>query len=64
MLPSSLLDVYPFRRSQVSGLIDKEAPTKVPAEYSNFADVFSSDLAFELSKHTGINNHAIKLVDD
>ena len=57
------LDIHPFRRPQVSGLIAKEAPTKVPAEYSDFTDVFSSDLASELSKHIGINNHAIKLVD-
>ena len=65
-LPSSSLlelDVYPFYRSQVSGLIAKKAPTKVPAEYSNFADVFSPDLASELPKHTGINDHAIELVD-
>ena len=36
---------------------------KVPAEYSDIADVFSLDLASELPEHTGINNHAIKLVD-
>ena len=56
-------DVYPFRRPQVSGLIAEKAPTKVPAEYLDFADVFSPDLAIELPKHTRINNHAIKLVD-
>ena len=44
-------------------MIAEEAPTKVPAEYSDFADVFSPDLASELPVHTGINNHAIKLVD-
>ena len=58
------LDVHLSRRPQVSGLIAKEAPTKVPAEYSNFADVFSPDLASKLSEHIGINNHAIELVDD
>ena len=63
MLPSSSLDVHPFRRPQVSGLIAEEAPTKVLAKYSDFADVFSPDLASELFEHTGINNHAIKLVD-
>ena len=61
---SSPLDVHPSRRPQISGLIAEEAPTKVPAEYSDFADVFSSDLASKLPKHTRINNHAIKLVDD
>ena len=60
--PSSLLDVHPSRRPQVSGLIAKEAPTKVLAKYSDFADVFSPNLASELPKHIGINDHAIELV--
>ena len=57
------LNVYPSQRPQISGLIAEEAPTKVPAEYSNFADVFSLDLVSELPEHTRINNHAIKLVN-
>ena len=57
------LDVYPFRRSQVSDLIAKETFTKVLAEYSDFADVFSPNLASELSEHIGINDHVIKLVN-
>ena len=55
------LDVYPSRRPQISGLIAKEAPTKVPAKYSDFADVFSPDLVIELPEHTEINTHAIDL---
>ncbi len=35
----------------------------MPNEYANFADIFSSILAAELLEH-GINNHAIKLVDN
>ena len=62
-LRSPSLDVHPFRRPQISGLIVEEAPTKVLAEYSDFADVFSPDLAFELPEHTGINDHAIELVE-
>ena len=64
--PSSFplkLNIHPFHRPQISSLIAKEAPTKVPAEYSDFADVFSLDLASELFKHNGINNHAIELVE-
>ena len=57
------LDVHPSRRPQVSGLIAEEALTKVLAEYSDFADVFSSDLTSELSEHTGINDYAIELID-
>ena len=60
---SSPLDVHPLRKPQIAGLIVKEAPTKVPNEYVDFADVFSPDLASELPEHTGINNHYIELVD-
>ena len=59
----ALLDIHPFWRPQISGLIVEEAPTKVPAKYSDFADIFFSDLASELLEHSVINNHAIKLVD-
>ena len=62
-LNSTLLDVYSSRRPQISGLITKKDPTKVSAEYLDFADVFSLDLASKLPKHIGINNHTIKLVD-
>ena len=44
-------------------MLVEEAFTKVPAEYLDFADVFSPDLAFELPEYTGINDHVIKLVD-
>ena len=57
--PLASLDVHPSRRPQVSGLIAEEAPTKVPAKYSDFADVFSPDLASELFEHTRINDDAI-----
>ena len=57
------LDVHPSCRPQISGLIAEKAPTKVLTEYSDFADIFSPDLASELPEHTGINNHAIELVN-
>ena len=61
---SSSLDVHLLKKPQISGLIAEETTTKVPAKYSDFADVFSLDLASELPEYTGINNHAIELVDD
>ena len=61
---SFLLDLYPSRRPQIFGLIIKKAFTKISAEYLDIADVFSQDLASELSEHTRINDHAIKLVND
>ena len=67
MSPSSSplkLDVYPSRKAQVPGLIVKEAPTKISAEFSDFANVFSPDVASKLPEHTGINDHTIELVDD
>ena len=61
--PLASLNVHPSREPQISGLIAKEASTTVSAEYSDFADVFSPDLASKLPEHTGINDYAIKLVD-
>ena len=60
---ASLSSIPLNARLQISGLIVKEAPTKVSAKYLDFADVFSLGLASELPKHTWINNHAIELVD-
>ena len=57
------LDVHISRRLQLSGLIAEEAFIKISAEYSDFADIFSPDLASELLKHIGINDHAIELVN-
>ena len=57
------LNIHPFRKPQVSGLITKEALTKVPAKYLDFADVFFLDLAFKLPEQTRINNQAIELVN-
>ena len=40
------------------------ALTLILIEYFDFANVFFPELVSELSKHTMINDHAIKLVDD
>ena len=61
---STPLDVHTSRRPQISGLIAKEASTKVPAKHLDFADVFSLDLTSKLSEHIKINDHAIELVDN
>ena len=64
-LSSTLLNanVHPSYRPEIASLIAKKASTKVPNKYANFADIFYLDLAFKLFKHTGMNNHAIELVD-
>ena len=59
----TLLDVHPFYRPQIANLIAKKAFIKVSTKYLNFIDIFSLDLGSKLPKHTGINDHAIELVD-
>ena len=60
--PLVALDVHLSRRPQISGLIAKEAFTKVPAKYLDIADVFSLDLASERFEYIAINDHSIELV--
>ena len=38
-------------------LLAEKAPLAVPTEYSDFINVFSSESAAELPKHTGIHDH-------
>ena len=51
-------------RAQVGALIFNETPTEVPAEYSDYSDVFLAENVAELPENTGINEHAIKLKED
>ena len=55
--------VYPSFRPQKASLIAKEASTKVPVKYADFADVFSPDLASKLLEHAGVNDHVIEMVN-
>ena len=57
-------EVHPSKRAQIAHLKADEPPTEIPRKYADVADVFLSKLAAELPKHTGINDHAIELVDD
>ncbi len=57
-------EVYPSRKAQIAHLRADEVSTKIPSKYADFADVFSPKLTAALPEHTGINNHAIELVDD
>ncbi len=56
--------MYPLKKAQIAYLKVDKAPSKVLDKYADFADVFSPKLATELPEHTGINDHAIKLVDN
>ena len=55
------MPVHSERQAQVGALLFNEAPTEVPAEYSDYSDVFSAEHAAELPENTGINEHAIEL---
>ncbi len=57
-------EVHLSRRAQIAHLKADETLIKVPSEYADFADVFLPKLAVELPEHTGINDHAIKFVDN
>ena len=56
------MPIHPSCQAQVAALTSEE--TGIPAEYSDFSDVFSSDSAAELPEHTRINDHLINLLDD
>ena len=55
--------VHPSWTTQIGLLNANKATTTVSSKYSDYTDVFLSKLAAELPKHTGINDHAIKLKD-
>ena len=55
------MTIHPAREAQIASLLAEEVT--VPAEYSDFADVFSKESAEVLPERTGINEHAIKLED-
>ena len=55
--------IYLSRAVQVATFKQYKASTKVSTKYSNFVDVFVFNLAIELLENTGINEHAIELVD-
>ncbi len=56
--------IHPFWAAQIATLQWDKAPTEISAKYSDYADVFSSDLVMKLPENTGMNEHAIKLIDD
>lgn len=58
------LSIHPSRKTQIRVLIAKKAPTKLPAEYLDYADVFLPDLVIELLEYIGINNYTIDFVED
>ena len=58
----TIMLIQPFCQAKVAALTSEE--TGIPAEYSDFFDVFSSDSTTKLPEHTKINNYPINLLDD
>lgn len=56
-------DVYPSYKAQIASLKANETFTTVLPKYSNFTNIFSSELVAELPKHMKINNYAIGLIN-
>ena len=54
------MPVHSEKQTQIGALLFDKAPTEVPAEYSDYSNVFSTENAAELPEHTGMNDHAIK----
>ena len=61
--PLAKMTIHYLQATQIAALKQDEAPTKVPPEYVNYADIFSFNLAIELAENTGINKYVIKLQD-
>ena len=57
------MSIHPSRAPLLAALQQDKAPTEIPSEYADYADVFSFDLAMELPENTGINEYAIELVE-
>ena len=58
------MPMYSEKQAQIRALLFDKAFTEVPAEYSDYSNVFSVENAVELLENNGINEHAIKLEED
>ena len=55
------MPIHAERQAQVGVLIFDETPIEVPAEYSDYSDVFLMENAAELPENTGMNEYTIEL---
>ena len=62
LVEPTTMPIHPSRQAQVAALMSEE--TGIPAKYSDFSNVFSSDSAAELPEYIGINDYPINLLDD
>ena len=55
--------IHLARKAQIAVLQVDKTPIKIPVKYSDYANVFSSDLEMELFENTDMNEHIIKLIN-
>ena len=60
-IKSTNMVVYPSQAAQIELLKPHNTPTTISIKYSNYTNIFSSEFATELPKHTNIINHIIGL---
>lgn len=58
------ISIHPLQIAEVAALQWDKALNKIPAKYSDHANVFSSYPVIELSENININKHAIKLIEE
>ena len=56
--------MYFKKQAQIGALLFDKALIEVPAEYSNYSNVFLVENAAKLLENTGMNEHIIKLEED
>lgn len=61
-LSKTAISIYQSRISLLTTLRRNKISIKIPAECVEYLDIFSLDLAKELSENTGINKYTIKLI--
>ena len=61
---TSEMTIHLFCQAQITLLKAEKSPFTVPAQYSDFADVFSEKFAVVLPKHPKIKTYAIELKED
>lgn len=62
--PVSIMMMHPITKSWLVDLKQDKTLTEISIEYSDFANVFSSNLAMELPDCAGINKYTIELIID
>ena len=55
------MPVHSEKQTKVGALLFDKAPIEVPAEYSDYSNVFSAKNVAKLPEYTKMNNHAIEL---